>query len=192
LRAVLAAQITRPLAAAVLLVSLAGCGGGGANALKQADLRRGVLQLADLGPSFAQLENGPGAAFDAPRGASRLGRIAGFEARFRNRRAAEVVSDRVDLFPSASAAGKQLDAYRQSFAATAAAGAALPPPAIGDGAAAYRLEQASTHGTIRFFGIAWRHENAVAYLVVQGHSTLTAAAAQAMARRQERRLGAAG
>ena len=155
-----------------------------------------VLQPADL-PGFSQFALGPQVAADAHAGPRkdpvRFGRVGGSIARYRPADAAVrngplVVESRADLFPSASAAKQDLDAYSAEYEATIArsGGQKLGGVAVGDEARAFTFGG----GADFFYAIAWRTANSTASVLVEG-SAVTLDDAVALARKQSGRVTAA-
>lgn len=184
----------RALPLALALVLAAGCGSSGGAKITSKRLSARVLQQGDLPTGFTEFTNSRQATVDTHPGPradpKRFGRIDGWIARFKRGGTAEtrgalVVESRVDLFPSASAAKKDLSAYEGELTATVAnfAGRRLPDPAIGAAARAYAYRQ----GSVRFYLVAWREANATASVLAEGFS-LGPEVAISLARAQEHRL----
>jgi len=155
-----------------------------------------VLQPADL-PSFSQFGLGAQVTADAHAGPrkdpARFGRLGGWIARYRPadasvRNGPLVVESRADLFPSASAAKQDLDAYSTEYETTIArsSGRKLGEVAVGDEARAFTFGSGSDF----FYVVAWRNANGTASVLVEG-SAVTLDDAIALARKQSARLAAA-
>jgi hypothetical protein len=155
-----------------------------------------VLQPADL-PSFSQFGLGRQVTADAHAGPrkdpARFGRLGGWIARYRPADAAVrngplVVESRADLFPSASAADQDLDAYNAEYETTVArnGGKKLGDPAVGDEARAFSFGS----GADFFYVVAWRTANSTASVLVEG-SAVTLDDALGLVRKQAARLSAA-
>jgi hypothetical protein len=155
-----------------------------------------VLQPADV-PGFSQFGLGAQVTADAHAGprkdAARFGRLGGWIARYRPADAAVrngplVVESRADLFPSASAADQDLDAYNAEYETTVArnGGKKLGDPAVGDEARAFSFGS----GADFFYVVAWRTANSTASVLVEG-SAVTLDDALGLARKQAARLSAA-
>jgi hypothetical protein len=155
-----------------------------------------VLQPADL-PSFSQFGLGAQVTADAHAGPrkdpARFGRLGGWIARYRPADASVrdgplVVESRADLFPSASAAKQDLDAYSTEYETTIArsSGKKLGEVAVGDQARAFTFGSGSDF----FYVVAWRKANGTASVLVEG-SAVTLDDALALARKQSARLAAA-
>ena len=155
-----------------------------------------VLQPADL-PSFSQFGLGAQVSADAHAGPrkdpTRFGRMGGWIARYRPTDAAVrsgplVVESRADLFPSASSAKQDLDAYNTEYEATIASssGKKLGSVTVGDEARAFTF---GTGGDF-FYVVMWRTANSTASVLVEG-SAVTLDDAVALARKQSARLTAA-
>jgi len=155
-----------------------------------------VLQPADV-PNFSQFGLGAQVSADAHAGprkdAGRFGRLGGWIARYRPADAAVrngplVVESRSDLFPSASAADQDLDAYNAEYETTVArnGGKKLGDPAVGDEARAFTFGS----GADFFYIVAWRTANSTASVLVEG-SAVTLEDALGLARKQAARLSAA-
>jgi hypothetical protein len=185
--------------AALLLVAalLTGCGAGGPK-IATARLPSIVLQPRDLGGRYLQFTSGAQTRSDAHLGPrhdlQRFGRLGGWITRYRiaggasPRNGPAVVESRADLFPSAGAAGKDLDAYGAEYDAlvASAGGKKVSAPHVGDDARAFTFGS----GGDRFFAVAWRAGNATASVVVEG-SHVSLADAVALARKQQKRVSAA-
>jgi hypothetical protein len=156
-----------------------------------------VLQAADL-PSFSQFALGAQVSADMHPGPrkdpTRFGRLGGWIARYRPadasvRNGPLVVESRADLFPSASAATQDLNAYNTEYEATVArlGGKKLADPAVGDEARAFTFGSAADF----FYVVVWRTANCTASVLVEG-STVTLDDALGFARQQAARISAAG
>ena len=188
----------RRISVLLLGLALAGCGGSGGASISKEKLPQLVLQQSDL-PRYVSFLNGPQAHADMHPGPredpGRFGRLGGWIARYRRTGGVSirtkgplVVESRADVFPSASAAKKDLRAYEQEYEAQPAevGVARLDAPELGDGAVALRFGS----GLDRFVLVAWRKANATASLLVEG-SSVTLADAVRLARLQQARVAKA-
>jgi hypothetical protein len=198
---------TRAASATVLALSLVltGCAGDDESTLRSAQLPELVLQPSDLPPVFERFDEGPQGAADAPAGAradpARFGRQGGWKARYSREATTDttgplVVESRVDLFESEDGAEDDLEAYRQEFAEAAAdpsrgQAEVLPPPELGEGAAAWTLREIGVMD-VRYFTVAWRTRNVTASVRLSGlEGKLTLEDALEIARRQQDRIAVA-
>jgi hypothetical protein len=155
-----------------------------------------VLQPADL-PGFSQFGLGRQVNADAHAGPrmdpARFGRLGGWIGRYRPsdpavRNGPLVIESRADLFPSASAAKQDLDAYDGELDATiaGAGGKKLGSVAVGDEGHAFTFGSGSDF----FYVVAWRSANSTASVLVEG-GAVSLDDALALARKQSDRLLAA-
>jgi hypothetical protein len=183
--------------AVLILLAVAGCGGGSAS-VSPDNLGRLVLQPADLGKSFTSFGNGPQIALDnngTPRAdAARFGREGGWIARYRRGGTKRtegplIVESRVDVFKSGEGAKSDLAAYRAMFASEPGAAAhAVAAPKVGDAALATTFEQAGAL-PVTYYRVAWRFRNATASVTVEGwRGRIRPTDAYALARKQQVRL----
>jgi hypothetical protein len=191
----MAVRIALILAAAVV----AGCAGDSdeSSGIPEQALAKTVLQLADLPEPFLQFDEGRQSRTDTTgplrTNPARFGRIDGWKARFRRPGTQTtagplVIESRVDLFETADGAVKDLGAYRKELRG-ADGGRVLTLPLLGAEAVGITFRE----DRVRFFRIAWRHENATALLFVNGFDgRLQLGDVLALARKQQRRLANAG
>jgi hypothetical protein len=191
----------RRLGLALVILVLAGCGGGSAK-VSDKNLGSRVLQHRDLPRAFSSFYDGRQSKLDATSGyrsdLTRFGRTSGWIARFhragtRTTRGPLVVVSRLDLFGSAEGADQDLSAYAAEFDhQPGVARRTLQPPRIGDETIGTSFVQPGTAAAkVRFFTVAWRYRNASASVTVEGFSgRVTAADAITLARRQQRRIAA--
>lgn len=149
---------------------------------------------------YERFDEGPLTAADhgaGPRGdAMRFGRVAGWKARFRHAGGSGgvlVVDSRVDLFPDAPSAAKDLTAYRSDVPQDAVIGAS---PADASGLADETLvatyRQPGSEGDVVFAIVAWREELLTASVTVNGFEGEAGPDdALALARRVQRRIAEA-
>jgi hypothetical protein len=197
------------LLALVLALTLGGCVVGGAEQqIGQDTLPRLVLQPGDLSDVWVPFNSGRQVRADAPAGPrsdpQRFGRSGGWIARFRRPGSEEtsgplVIESRADLFDSVDGAKDDLAAARRELRAPIRGRPVVTPledPRVGEEAFAGTILQRSGGGGIadvRFYLIAWRHENVVASVFVNGfEGKLTLAQALELARAQQRRIARAG
>lgn len=181
-------------AAVVAALALAGCAGDSPR-LAESDLSKAVLQPADLPAPFVQFDEGPlgvtettGALRSDP---VRFGRVGGWKARYRRPGSPAtagplVVESRADLFEDAEGATKDLVAHRGELTRLRqATGGRSVGVELGEEAAGVTFRE----GRVRFFRVAWRHENATALVFVNGFDgKLELGEVLALARKQQRRL----
>lgn len=186
----------RALVAAAVF-ALAGCslGGDDGPAIEAAQLSKLVLQPADLPRVFIQFDEGRQAATDQPGAApDRFGRADGWKARYRRPGSVStagplVVESKADLFGGSGGAGDELERARDNLPE----GFALEStdPGIGEESFAATGTQGSGRFTVRFYLAAWRYENAVGSVLVNGFDRrVTLAQTVALARKQQRRIEA--
>jgi hypothetical protein len=159
-----------------LVLGLAGCSltdGDGGAAIEGNVLSVLVLQPDDLGRGYVLFDEGRQGLADRRGGSDRdrFGRKDGWRARYRRPSSAGtrgplVIESRVDLFDSASGAEDEFDAVREEVETTGMRSGAeiVEPPRLGDEAfvVTYGL------GTVQYFTVLWREENATAMLNVNG------------------------
>jgi hypothetical protein len=184
----------------VAVIALAGCtlgGSGDGAAVERRELSGIVLQQADLPAAFVRFDEGRQTFSDNPGGsravASRFGRVDGWKARFRRGGTPEtegplVVESRADLFESSDGATDELDALRHDVRE----GASWQPAAVigvGDEAAGFTLVQGRGARRVAYHVVAWREENVVASIAVNGFArTLPFGDVLELARKQSRRI----
>jgi len=176
---------------------VAACGGG-EDPISSARLPELVLQPADLPGIWVRFDEGRQGRADALPGqradADRFGREGGWKARYRRPGSADtpgplVIESRADLFADRGGAEDELDVIRDGRGASLASGARpITAPSIGHDAVAATVRQ----GAVRYYLVAWRQENVVATLVVNGFArSFTLADVERLARKQERRIARA-
>lgn len=176
---------------------VAGCAGGD-DGISSTRLPELVLQPADLPDLWVQFDEGRQVRADAPPGrradTDRFGREGGWKARYRRSGSADttgplVIESRADLFAESGGAEDELDLIAGDPGASLAPGARqVTPPSIGNEAVAATVRQEA----VRYYLVAWRQENVVAMLVVNGFArSLTLADVERLARKQERRIARA-
>ena len=193
----------------LLALVLGGCVvGDGEERIEQGALPTLVLQSGDLSDDWIPFNSGKQVAADAPAGVrsnpQRFDRSGGWIARFRRPGSQAtsgplVIESRADLFASAEGAGDELAAARSQLGTAVGGRPAAKPledPALGDEALAATILQRSGGGGIadvRFYLVAWRHENVVASIFANGfEGKLTLDQALDLARAQQRRIARAG
>jgi hypothetical protein len=175
------------------LLVVAACGGG--DGIPAAKLPELVLQPGDLPEVWVRFDEGRQGRADAPPGRradpDRFGREGGWKARYRKpgsraTRGPLVIESRADLFAGEEGAQDDLELLRDELAGGLAAGARrIAAPALGDEAVAATVRQ----GAVRFYLIAWRQENVVGAILVNGFSrSLRLSDASELARKQARRI----
>jgi hypothetical protein len=180
------------LALVAIALLVAGCGfgddGGGAS-IERAQLKALVLQPEDLPRTFSQFDEGRQGIADRPTGKrsdpARFGRIDGWKSRYRRSgsprtRGPLVIVSFADLFGSADGAKDELQAIEETGFE------AVEDPDVGDEARAWETLQAGA-GSVRYYLIAWREDNATASLLVSGFK-ITFGDALGLARRQATRM----
>jgi hypothetical protein len=176
------------------VLAVSACGGSQSLSAKSLDKR--VLQQRDVGAAFESFNSGPQVQLDnqgTPRAdPSRFGREGGWIARFHrggspHTRGPLVVESRVDVFKSSGGAESDFAEYKTLLGDLAGA-RTIPPPQLGDEAAAVTFTQAGAL-PLRFYRIAWRYRNATASVTVEGFDKkVTEPDAVALARKQQARL----
>lgn len=159
--------------------------------LHPSDLPRGFVRF-DWGP-IGRRETRPGLTEDPPGGDQR----GGWKARYRRSGGESapgplVVTSFVVSFGSEDAAAADLGAYRAALRTEVAQGSGevLMIDGLGEeGTGSTFVQQALE--PVRYFTIAWRRANVVASISVSGVD-LTLDDALALARKQDRRIGAVG
>jgi len=184
----------------LVLLTASGCmGDGDSTAIDKADLKRLVLQPGDLAPLFIRFDEGRQTRSDQP-GATladveRFGRQDGWKARYRRpgspaTKGPLVVESKVDVFDDSGGANKELEAEREAILE----GLHLrdPAPKLGDESFLATGTQGSGQFKVRFYLVAWRHENAMASVLANGFERkLTREQVVELARKQQSRLAAA-
>jgi hypothetical protein len=182
-----------------VLALVAGCGGGDEAEITKAELPRIVIQPDDLPRVWILFDEGRQALADAPAGLRsdprRFDRVEGWKARYRragsvDARGPLVIESRADLFESGDGAEQDFGLLEGELEATLTdAARRVAAPELGDEAVAATLLQ----GTVRFYSVAWRQDNVVAAILVNGFArALTFEQVIELARRQERRIAQAG
>ena len=193
--------MTRAASALALVVVAAACSGGGATFDKD-DLSSLVLREGDVARPFVVFDEGRQVRADAFPGAQqdpqRFGREDGWKARFRRQgtpstRGPLVIESRADLFEGDGGAKRDFAAYRTRFESAVAEGGGtadlVEVPPLGDEAAAITFRQLGGTTEIRFFTIAWRHDNVTASVTVNGfNGRLFFADALRLAQKQAQRI----
>jgi hypothetical protein len=181
-----------------VLAVVAACGGDDEPEITTTELPRIVLQPDDLPKVWVLFDEGRQARADAPAGRRsdprRFDRVEGWKARYRragsvNTPGPLVIESRADLFESGDGAEQDFGLLEEELDATLPdAARRVAAPELGDEAVAATLLQ----GTVRFYSVAWRQENVVAAILVNGFArALTFEQALELARRQERRIAEA-
>ena len=170
-------------------------------------LPRLVLASGDLPDYWIPFNTGRQVSADAPPGArsdpQRFGRLDGWIARFRRPGSQDtsgplVIESRADLFASADGARDELSAARSELGRALGGRPAAEPlgdPNVGEEAFAATIleERGGGIADVRFYLVAWRHDNVVASIFVNGfEDKLTLSQALDLARAQERRIARAG
>lgn len=181
---------------------LAGCslGGGEGGSVKAGELERLVLQPGDVPTVFIRFDEGRQGIADQPGGQSdmnRFGRQGGWKARYRRSGTTEtkgplVIASLVDVFKSTSGAKDEYEAEQAVLGEGEPDWQPVDAPELGDEALAMTFDQGSGQSRVSFFHIAWRDDNAVASLEVNGFGGKVGLAdAVALAQKQARRIARA-
>jgi hypothetical protein len=167
-------------------------------------LRSLVLQQQDVGRGFIQYEFRPQDPFDYRAGpldtASGTGREAGWVTRYRQpptsrARGPLLIVSVADVFRTEEGAERGLNAYRNDFRGRTGESSAslIRVPKIGEDQVGLTLRQGAGLTPIRYYRIAWRDRNVVAFISVSGkEGNLTLPEAARLARLQQRRIAYAG
>ena len=162
----MAARIGIVLAA----LAIAGCAGDSAS-ISTSALPRLVLQPSDVPAGLERFDEGRQARADQPGGAraalDRFGRLGGWKSRYRSRSAGGaagvlVVESRTDVFESAGGASDELEAFEGEPQGE------LTRVELGDEAFMTTVTQPGFPKPLRVYVVAWRHDNAVAVVTVNG------------------------
>lgn len=154
------------------------------------------LDVTAVGPQgYQQFDVGPTTASDhgvGPRGdEGRFGRIAGWKSRYKQSGGTKgplVVESRVDLFPDAASAGKDLAAYRGELSQHLAADGPSEVTDVGDGSVAVVYRQPGQENVV-FATVAWREESLTASVTLNGfEGQIGIDAAVTLARRVQNRI----
>jgi hypothetical protein len=184
------------------LALIAGCGGDGDGAITREELPAVVLQPADLPRVWVKFDEGRLNPADAPAGGrsdpSRFDRVEGWKARYRRAGSPRtpgplVIESRADLFSKNEGARQDFQLLEGELeSALGAGGKRIEAPSLGEQSVAATLDQGGGPAGVRYYLIAWRRENVVAALVVNGFArSLTLEQTLEVARKQERRIDAA-
>jgi hypothetical protein len=180
-------------------LAVGGCTGDN-EPITSTELPELVLKDADVSGLWRAFDRGRQVRADRVPGAredpTRFGRIDGWKSRYRRpgtseTRGALVLDSRADLFPSAEAAGDDIEAYEQEFSAEVAelGGTRLDRIELGEESVVVTYTQAGAARAVRFYRLAWRRSNATASLTVNGFDgRLALGDALALARKQDARL----
>jgi hypothetical protein len=166
-------------AASLAFLVLASCTGE-PDPVPVEDLRRLVLQPADLPTGFRQFDWGRITRTDVPPGPRadpvRFDRVDGWKARYRRTGSATsagplVVESRADVFRSEDGAEQDLAAYRIQFQGDvrqgSGSGRLVAVPMIGEEVVAMTLVQEAVE-PVRFYSVAWRQGSVTASVSVNG------------------------
>jgi hypothetical protein len=168
-------------------------------AIDSRELRHLVLQPGDLPPVWVRFDHGRQVQADAPAGSradpARFGRLDGWKARYRRPGTPTtagplVVESRADVFDDSEGADRDLDAFRDDARGGGGFSFSLvDAPKLGEESVAGTLLQGSGPTAVRFLVIAWRDENVMASVLVNGFARRTSLAnALALARKQQKRI----
>ena len=163
-----------------------------------------MLQGGDVPREFERFDFGRMSPNDLPAGEradpTRFGREAGWKARYRRTGTADtagplVIESLLDVFDDSGGAEDELAAIRREVTTPTAPVvtplAPLPDPQLGDEAVAWSSRLPSQPRDTVFYTVAWRHENAVAAVTVNGFDGLLGPeAALELAAKQQARLQA--
>lgn len=187
----------RLLALLTAAVLLAGCsirGEEDGNSVKPNELKQLVLQPADLPRVFIRFDEGQQGNVEQPVGRTRVGRQGGWKARYRRSGTTEtkgplVVASLVDVFESAGAAEEEYGALQTDLRAGGLDWRPVDSPKLGDEAFAMAHVQGSGPSKVQSFHIAWRDDNVVASVQINGFGgKVTLADAVTLAQKQARRI----
>jgi hypothetical protein len=178
-----------------------GCmGGGDSAAIDKSELKALVLQPEDLPRAFIRFDEGRQTRIDQPGGTlaevDRYGRQDGWKARYRRpgssaTRGPLVVESKVDVFDGSGGAEQELEAERDAIVEGLHVDDAAPK--LGEESFVATGTQGSGRFAVRFYLVAWRHDNATSTVLANGfEGKFTRAQALDLARKQEARLAAAG
>jgi hypothetical protein len=187
----------------VVVIALAvgsGCMGGDSAAIDKSELKGLVLQPEDLPRAFIRFDEGRQTRIDQPGGTlaevDRFGRQDGWKARYRRPGSAAtkgplVVESKVDVFDGSGGAEQELESARDAIVEGLNVDSAAPK--LGDESFVATGTQGSGRFAVRFYLVAWRHDNAASTVLANGfEGKFTRAQALDLARKQEARLAAAG
>lgn len=159
-----------PLAAALVVLALVGCGSRAARAV---ELERGASLLvhpADVPRPLEQIDQREQRSYELRGTADRHGRRGGWIARYKRSGTVTtpgvlVLESRVDVFADRKGAGQELkdevDGLRRTGARPLAAAK------VGDDSHTFTVVQQGAH-PVRFYSVVWRERNATASVTVQG------------------------
>jgi hypothetical protein len=182
-----------------MAVVLAGCAVGGDDeaTIERKELGRTVLQPEDLPRIFVRFDQGRQIRADALPGRradpTRFGRIEGWKARYRRPGTAStpgplVVDSRSDLFGSPGGAKDDFGAAGDDLRDSEYGWQPIDEPGLGDESFAATF----VDGSVRYYQVFWRDDNATAALNVNGFDgKLALAEVLELARKQERRIARA-
>ena len=182
----------------MLLLFAAGCMGGDAAAVDEADLKQLVLQPEDLSRVFIRFDEGRQLRIDQPGGTladvERFGRRGGWKARYRRPGSAStrgplVVESKTDVFGDADGAEQELAAEQSRLLE----GLRLDEgaPEVGDESFVATGTQGTGRFEVRSYLVAWRWENATASVLANGfEGRFARAQALELARKQQARIEA--
>jgi len=190
----------RSLALLFALVLLAGCSIDGeedGTPVTSDELRQLVLQPADVPRVFIRFDEGRQRTAEQPVGRadmSRLGRQGGWKARYRRSGTTQtkgplVIASLVDVFDSAGGAEDEFGALQDDLRAGGLGWRPVESPQLGDEVFAMTHVQGSGPSKVDFFHVAWRDDNVVASVAINGFGgKVELADAVGLARRQDRRI----
>lgn len=193
----------RTLAFLLAVVLLAGCSLGGddeGGSVEPEQLQKLVLQPADIPRVFVSFDEGRQGSADQPgkrADMTRFGRKGGWKARYRRPGTTAtigplVIASKADVFGSADGAKDEYEELRRDFREGELKWLPVDAPQVGDAAFALSLVQGTGPAGIRFFLVAWREDNVVASLEVNGFAgKVDGEDAVALARKQARRISTA-
>lgn len=187
----------RLLALLTAAVLLAGCsirGEEDGNSVEPSELKQLVLQPADLPRVFIRFDEGRQGNAEQPVGRTRVGRQGGWKARYRRSGTTEtrgplVVASLVDAFESADGAADDYDGQQTDLRAGGLDWRPVDSPKLGDEAFAMTHVQGSGPSRVAFFHIAWRDDNVVASIQINGFDEkVKLADALTLAQKQAQRI----
>jgi hypothetical protein len=183
----------------VLAALLGGCSGGDERAIAESKLPTLVLQPGDLSKVWQQFDEGKQVRADAPSGRradpTRFDRKGGWKARYRRAGTPAtpgplVIESRADLFGDSDGAKKDFGTLADDLdAGLGGPVKRLEAPELGEEAVAAEALQGTGPAAVRFYSVAWRQDNVVAAMLVNGFArSLTFDDLLDLARKQQARI----
>lgn len=187
----------RLLALLTMAVLLAGCSIGGdedGGSVKPNELEQLVLLPADLPRVFIRFDEGSQGGAEQPVGRNRVGREGGWKARYRRAGTTQtkgplVVASLVDLFESVGGAEDEYGALQTDLRSGGLTWRPVDSPTLGDETFAMSHVQGSGPSRVESFHVAWREDEIVASVQINGFGGKVALAdAVELARKQADRI----